>query len=63
MTIQIDKLFDMAAEQKKLAWKPRKFAVCIVLAAAAPTGAGVGIGSYLTRRPQTVVIQVPAQAK
>ena len=53
MTANIEKMrAGMVNDQKRLAWENGKFAVSLIVAAAALGGAGVALGNYIgSRRP------------
>ncbi len=54
MTINIEKM------QSDMRWEFRRFAVSLVVAAAAIGGAGAAIGSYLTKQQFQSQVQTPA---
>jgi len=65
MTVNIERLrADLAMQQRQLSWETTKFAMSLVLAAAALVGAGAALGNYIGRQqsPQPpIVIQLPPQ--
>ncbi len=69
MTVQIDNgRLNIEKMRTDMRWEARKFLVSAILAVAAATGAGVGIGNLIWARrpspaPQVVILQQPAPAQ